>query len=221
MYADDYAKYPLLYYFPPREDRSANPIPINFTWAQVLEPYGPRVIRYKHDWALKDKSLEGTYFAGLTFGCPERDIRGVKGAYGYNPSGVEGLDSGANMDYRGFLGTWGMGTVGELNHPETWHFTTPGMILKPSDMISAGDISSRGWSTYQANHALDLYQLMRKRVNTFQGTEPGGHHMGGANMLFVDGHVEWAKQSKWLSDDDEVIRRFNNDNEVHRELLAR
>ena len=43
--------------------------------------------------------------------------------------------------------------------------------------------------------------------------------MGGANMLFVDGHVEWAKQAKWLSNEEKDVRRWNNDNEAHFEIL--
>ncbi len=42
-------------------------------------------------------------------------------------------------------------------------------------------------------------------------------HNGGANIVFCDGHVEYAKVSDWCKPDDSVRRRWNNDNQPHRE----
>ena len=47
---------------------------------------------------------------------------------------------------------------------------------------------------------------------------PGTVHKSGANIVFCDGHVEWAKQSKWIELKEETARRWNNDNKPHREL---
>jgi prepilin-type processing-associated H-X9-DG protein len=60
------------------------------------------------------------------------------------------------------------------------------------------------------------------RVPTPSGPQasfpPGNRHKSGANIVFCDGHVEWAKQSKWIERTDEAARRWNNDNQPHREL---
>jgi prepilin-type processing-associated H-X9-DG protein len=40
-------------------------------------------------------------------------------------------------------------------------------------------------------------------------------HGGGANILFCDGHVEYAKQSVWMEASTERRRLWNNDNMPH------
>ena len=42
-------------------------------------------------------------------------------------------------------------------------------------------------------------------------------HNRGANMAFCDGHVEYAKQRKWIEESDTARRSWNNDNEPHAE----
>jgi prepilin-type processing-associated H-X9-DG protein len=46
---------------------------------------------------------------------------------------------------------------------------------------------------------------------------PSDRHRGRANMLFCDGHVETAHQARWIEKTDRARRRWNNDNEPHRE----
>ena len=43
----------------------------------------------------------------------------------------------------------------------------------------------------------------------------GDWHSGGANMLFCDGHAQYAKQSVWLSGAEESKRHWNIDNQPH------
>jgi len=45
----------------------------------------------------------------------------------------------------------------------------------------------------------------------------GGWHDGGANVLFCDGHVQFAKQSYWTNGTPEVRSLWNNDNLPHPE----
>ena len=207
MYVDDFARYPLLYW----EPSPIQPPPRGNSdyWAEVLQRYGPRVIRY---------NANGSSFSGSTFGCPARDVRGVQGVYGYNALGVVSTEY-----YPSVPAALGMGNKGIKNQPESGRYTTPGMVLQPADMIAVGDLSSFDRPPITQGY-LDYYQLERNRgkhIATFAGMIPGAHHLGGANLLFVDGHVEWGKPDKWMSDDDAAVRRWNNDNEVHRELLAR
>ncbi|HEX9047419.1 MAG TPA: H-X9-DG-CTERM domain-containing protein, partial [Verrucomicrobiae bacterium] len=52
-------------------------------------------------------------------------------------------------------------------------------------------------------------------------TQPRGYpganknHAGGANMLFCDAHVEFARQTNWLATADENKRLWNADNLSH------
>lgn len=86
-------------------------------------------------------------------------------------------------------------------------------VLKPADMIAIGDSDGNG----VADGDITFH-----RVPTPSGPQasfpPGNRHKGGANIVFCDGHVEWAKQSKWIERTDEAARRWNNDNQPHREL---
>jgi prepilin-type processing-associated H-X9-DG protein/prepilin-type N-terminal cleavage/methylation domain-containing protein len=45
-------------------------------------------------------------------------------------------------------------------------------------------------------------------------------HNGGANMVFCDGHVEYARTRKWIEKSDAAIRRWNRDNEPHHETWS-
>ena len=42
-------------------------------------------------------------------------------------------------------------------------------------------------------------------------------HNKGANVLFCDGHVEYAKQIVWMQKSARARQRWNNDNEPHPE----
>jgi prepilin-type processing-associated H-X9-DG protein len=46
---------------------------------------------------------------------------------------------------------------------------------------------------------------------------PAARHDGGANMVFCDGHIEFAKRKKWIEGTDAARRRWNNDHEPHPE----
>jgi prepilin-type processing-associated H-X9-DG protein len=46
---------------------------------------------------------------------------------------------------------------------------------------------------------------------------PSNRHSGGANMVFCDGHVEYAKQERWIEASDGARRRWNNDHKPHPE----
>ncbi|MBM3823633.1 MAG: hypothetical protein FJ404_12235 [Verrucomicrobia bacterium] len=45
----------------------------------------------------------------------------------------------------------------------------------------------------------------------------GSQHAGGVNGLFCDGHVEWARRSKWTQRSASARRRWNRDHEPHEE----
>jgi prepilin-type N-terminal cleavage/methylation domain-containing protein/prepilin-type processing-associated H-X9-DG protein len=86
-------------------------------------------------------------------------------------------------------------------------------IRNASDMIFSGDISGVIWlnSGNSQNFAYKPF------------TSPGAYrwhgfpHQDGANTLFCDGHVEYAKRSRLERPMAEVRRRWNYDNEEHPE----
>lgn len=114
----------------------------------------------------------------------------VKFSYGYNGWGVAAV------------GGWGLGIEPSTALPAS-------KVANPADMIaigdSAGDGYQDGWISFH-------------RFQTNLITPPGTRHNKGANIVFCDGHVEWQKQGKWIELTEAAARRWNNDNQPHREL---
>jgi prepilin-type processing-associated H-X9-DG protein len=109
----------------------------------------------------------------------------------------------------GFNG-WGVAAVSGLGlgeNPDNRVSTT--RVKNPADMIavgdSAGDGSQDGWITFHRFQAILV-------------APPGTRHNNGANIVFVDGHVEWQKQARWIALTDVAARRWNNDNQPHSNL---
>jgi prepilin-type processing-associated H-X9-DG protein/prepilin-type N-terminal cleavage/methylation domain-containing protein len=113
-------------------------------------------------------------------------------AYGYNAFGA------------GAGGWLGLGNAGEFRLPAS-------RVLVPSEMIAIGD--SNG------DNVADAEIEFRKPPGlALPLAPPGKRHRSGANIVFCDGHVEWAGQRKWLDRTDEAARRWNNDNQSHPEV---
>jgi len=115
-------------------------------------------------------------------------------SYGYNQWAVAGVSG------------YGLGGAPDSEVPES-------RVINPADMIAIGDSDGNG----VADGDITFH-----RIPTPSGPQPsfppGDRHKDGANIVFCDGHVEWAKQSKWIELTDEAARRWNNDNKPHREL---
>lgn len=117
-----------------------------------------------------------------------------------------GTDTRFSYGYNG----WGVAAVGGLGLGVDQLTAIPtGKVLKPSDMIaigdSVGDGSRDGWISFH-------------RFQAIPSAAPGSRHNNGANIVFCDGHVEWQKQAKWIELNETAARRWNNDNEPHRNL---
>jgi len=89
------------------------------------------------------------------------------------------------------------------------NFVASSSVSSPSDMVAAGD--------------LQLVQSLWANIITPQ-TKPIGwlipvpsRHAGGANMLFVDSHVEWQKRAAWTAENALARSRWNNDHQPHPE----
>lgn len=114
-------------------------------------------------------------------------------SFGYNDWGVQEF-----TDPHLGLGGW----VGDPQHGEL----TEGGVKFPSDMIAIGD--SR--SDYQWDTAIDP-------ADQSDAEWPSERHDGGANMVFVDAHVEYDKQTNWVAPNPGMRKRWNNDNQPHEE----
>jgi prepilin-type processing-associated H-X9-DG protein/prepilin-type N-terminal cleavage/methylation domain-containing protein len=96
--------------------------------------------------------------------------------------------------------------------------TTEQLIKLPSEMIGIGDINgdlqnTRGLVSFSFRFSGGLSNISADAKTSW----PGKTHSGGANMVFCDGHVEYAKQNAWLIPTISARRRWNNDNEPHLE----
>lgn len=87
-------------------------------------------------------------------------------------------------------------------------------VVRPDDMIAIADSDHDGLSDARITFYKPAF--LPQPPNP-----PGNHHKGGPNVLFCDGHVEWAPQSKWIERTDVAARRWNNDNQSHREIWTR
>jgi len=117
-------------------------------------------------------------------------------SYGYNAFGTGGSDD------QGLNG----------NGPFDDH-VLESVVVAPSDMIAFGDSSEHEMTSFtviQPTLAFDM-------SDGFLSYGPSKRHSGGANIPFCDGHVEYGHNRKWVGHRDDVMRRWNGDNEPHPE----
>ena len=86
-------------------------------------------------------------------------------------------------------------------------------VLVPSDMIAYGDSSDLG--DYSLSVIIPTFGF--DMGDYFWSWGPSKRHLNGANMLFCDGHVEYGRIRKWVEHRDDVMRRWNRDNQPHPE----
>jgi len=83
-------------------------------------------------------------------------------------------------------------------------------VNRPADLIAVGDSDGDGVADGQISFA-------RIRAVNRLWNPPGRRHSGGANVAFVDGHVEWRTQTNWIRRSVEVAQSWNRDHRPHRE----
>lgn len=94
-------------------------------------------------------------------------------------------------------------------------------VVAPSQMLALGD--SRAFvrppspTPATVTPADTLHLAFPFDVPAWGNIGVGNWHSIGANMLFCDGHVQYAKQSVWIANSDESSRLWNSDNQPHPE----
>jgi prepilin-type processing-associated H-X9-DG protein/prepilin-type N-terminal cleavage/methylation domain-containing protein len=132
-----------------------------------------------------------TIFLTPGFGSPTNNV--FMGLYGYNAYGSAIDQPWLNL---------GLG-VAWLTENETRIYPVSDVTVKSSaEMVAVSDLQGLNGTVAPLARVLNV---------------PAKRHNGRANLLFCDGHVEHEKQSKLISNNPEVRRRWNNDNEPHPE----
>ena len=204
----------------------------NALWHQMLEPYT------NARWT--NQLYKCPEYKGLTI---EGRIEGDNpsnplGSYGYNANGVKWRQSnlGLGGDHSKDLFSYD-----ELQLENTQTKIRPikeHQVKASSDMIALGDahlafVSSEnlqtyydldvpegtysGWGFLDVSHR-NLWQRIKPlNTNIIQAVQQ--RHRGHYNVGFCDGHIESIPRLKLFARADETLRRWNNDNQPHRNLL--
>jgi len=129
-----------------------------------------------------------------------------QGEYSYNWTGT-GQSSG---------GKFGLGQsyLAPVNISES-------RVLAPSDMVAISDAYDEAGDnldfgiTLMPGYQLADDEAMRERARE----SARRRHTGNFNVLFCDGHIRHMKPSKLFGQEDDALRRLNNDHQPHRDLL--
>lgn len=195
-------------------------------WPEALEPYTAS------SWTNKlylCPDFKGVTAQGNSKGSP-------LGSYGYNANGTKWTPSDLGLG-----GSLVRATVKSEVEDSSPFRLRESRVRTPSDMMAIGD-AHLIWSpkTMTANiYGVDLPQDnysgmglldINSRNSVEQSAWPGAkgiiratlrRHAGRYNVAFCDGHVESIKRDELFSRTDRFLRRWNNDNEPHADLLNR
>ena len=130
-------------------------------------------------------------------GLPVLDL--LEYGYGYNALGTVWRTADSSVPL-------GLGPI--LSRDGNTMRVSSAAITVPCDMIAIGD---SGISD------LSLGYIRPRRASDPRLTMIGDIHSGGANVVFCDGHVEYAKQRKWTEESEAARQRWNNDHQPHPE----
>src|SRR5207249_3866206 len=99
--------------------------------------------------------------------------------------------------------------------------TRENRVLAPAQMIAAGDtvavLPLLGAGRTNVTPADLLWISSPYTFPAYGAAGVGNWHNGGANMVFCDGHVQYAKQAVWMEASHERRRLWNSDNQPHPE----
>jgi prepilin-type processing-associated H-X9-DG protein len=93
-------------------------------------------------------------------------------------------------------------------------------------MIAFGDNSLSATNHLQSGRPTDIGPWavfmggLYSRSSADRASSIGAIHNQGANMVFLDAHVEWKRWWQWIEFTDSASRRWNYDDQPHEELWA-
>lgn len=122
-------------------------------------------------------------------------------SYGYNTAGT-GTYPAAGPS----LGLDGGSDVANLSKTV---YLLESQVKAPSDMIAIADGQQKSGSGDHDIDDLFPINLLAEFINP--------RHNLGANVVFCDSHVEYARETNWVQKTEAARRRFNNDNQPHPE----
>jgi prepilin-type processing-associated H-X9-DG protein/prepilin-type N-terminal cleavage/methylation domain-containing protein len=199
----------------------------NVFWHQALRPYSG-------DAAWTNQLYRCPAYRGLTI--DGNDYAAPLGSYGYNANGVKFTPS--HLGLGGGLAK--VAFDGPIGDPLHSHLRiAENQVRVPSDMIALGD-ATLIWTPAALLRMLYTVPVQRDGydgmalidINSRNGVErpnyAGGpgvieatlkRHGGRYNISFCDGHVEGIHRDALFRRTDEALRRWNNDNQPHADLL--
>jgi len=198
----------------------------NFFWNEALRPYTSA------SWT--NKLYRCADYKGLTVDGTAQSV--PLGSYGYNANGTKYTPS-----YLGLGGALAKVVGNDAYKDLDGGFlrVSEAKVVAPSDMIAIGD-APLSWTpaallrrTYGVQVTSDGYdgwglldfntRNMEERpgfagsAGVLRGTM--NRHQGRYNIAFCDGHGETIKRDDLFKEADPNLRRWNNDNEPHGDLL--
>jgi prepilin-type N-terminal cleavage/methylation domain-containing protein/prepilin-type processing-associated H-X9-DG protein len=194
-------------------------------WSEPLQPYTRSL------WT--NKLYRCPDYQGLTLDGNQKSL--PLGSYGYNGNGVKWTPS--ELGLGGFLVK---APLNEQFKDLDWRLRVADSRIKsPSDMIALGD-ANLAWTPAGALRALysidkrddgyDGWALLDINARNFQERPNFAgskgviratmkRHHGRYNLVFCDGHTESVRRDKLFEQTDSALKRWNNDNEPHADLL--
>jgi prepilin-type N-terminal cleavage/methylation domain-containing protein/prepilin-type processing-associated H-X9-DG protein len=135
--------------------------------------------------------------------------------YGYNASGAVRINPPPQNPGLGGNFVWtGPGVGNYVAAADNW-------VRVPCQMIAIGDgmtFLPPPLTSATLTPADPLYNIFPFIMNPQGYPGANKNHANGANMLFCDAHVQYARQSNWLNPGDENKRLWNADNQSHPEF---
>lgn len=179
---------------------------------------------------------------GGVFACPLNRGQSVTMEYGVGSGQPIGstaeirLPSMISYGYNAYGVGWKsrpLGVGGRLSDPAfqfSSHLpTSEASIRAPSDLIVAGDEFSRSRNAARDGHVYGTWGISPLIAPVVRNTYPTKtpprkqeaflKHRGRAHRAFADGHLELEDMRKTFAATDAQLRRWNIDNEPHRDLL--
>ena len=126
--------------------------------------------------------------------------------YGYNAFGSKDLTRINNL---------GLGEFWRRLHGAEVRAIRESEIRSPAEMIAVGDRKPRSGPLFEGPAMTLHYGGWISPV--YESQHPMGKHLGKAQVLLADGHVEGKQEAFWVSDTAPQRARWNHDNQPHRE----